>query len=102
MTTRNGWSIGEMIWGSAIVASLLAGCAAETRPDGADVLGREQPNQCGGSVPRNLANLAAASADELRRWEATRDLRVADDGTVVLSADAEARCGRGCSRVRSV
>jgi hypothetical protein len=98
---KNNTRLGVVVWGRGVVAVLLAGCGGEA-PRGEDVLGREQHNQCGGSVERNLANLAAASAEELGRWEATRDLRVDEAGTVVLSPEAESRCGSGCALVRSV
>lgn len=101
---RNTWGVVGMVLASAAVASLLTGCGGEAPAEDPDAIGLEQPSQCGGSVPRNLANLAAASADELGHWEATRDLRLTDDGTVVLSPDAEALCasGSGCARIRAV
>jgi hypothetical protein len=95
---RLGWfgSVGGLL----LVGTALAGCNG-TEPSAESVLGREEANECGGSVPRNLANLAAASASELGRWEVMRDFRVAD-GRLLLSSEGEARCRSGCSLIRAV
>ena len=87
--------------GSAAETSKEPGVALS--PAVEDTLGNEQPNACGGSVDRNLANLASAVAEELGRWQATRDFRLAADGaSVELSAEGEARCRNGCELVRGV
>jgi hypothetical protein len=94
-------SLGCGIFGSwLLVAAGLAGCNG-TEPSVESVLGREEANECGGSVPRNLANLAAASASELGRWEVRRDFRIAA-GRLALSSEGEARCRSGCSLIRAV
>jgi hypothetical protein len=61
------------------------------------VPGLEGVNQCGSPVERNLANLAGAAAEELGRWEATRDFQLSPDGArLTLSAEAEAHCAGDC------
>jgi hypothetical protein len=88
-------------WGALLLASLV-GC--ETRQATTyEPLGHEQPNQCGGTVPRQQANLATVTALELGRWETTRDFQIADDATSLeLSAEGAARCKAGCPAVLSV
>lgn len=78
-------------------------------PDGVEApseeatLGVEQPNECGGSVERNLANLAGATAEEIGRWEVTRDFQLAPDGaSLELSAEGAARCDDGCTLVNGI
>ena len=100
----------------AYAAMLLAcGCSAAndeniqdvpTRPveaPGNDAnLGREQPNACGSSSDRNLANLAAATAEELGRWQVATDFQLTGDGlTLELSAEGASRCRNGCLVVRA-
>jgi len=104
--------------GAVLVAlTFVCGCGDEgatvgditslvgAEPDGSNlerVLGTEPANQCGSSVERHLANLAAASADELGRWEVTTDFEIAPDGqTLQLSREGEARCNDSCPIIRT-
>jgi len=65
-------------------------------------LGREQPNACGSSIDRNLANLAAATAEELGRWQVATDFQPTGDGLRLdLSEEGAIRCRNGCLRVRA-
>lgn len=66
-------------------------------------LGREGVNQCGGPVERNLANLAAAAAEQLGRWEFARDFRLSPDGArLELSDEGAAHCSSNCGLVKRV
>ena len=79
------------------------GCdAGSTQTLDPNVVTLEQPNQCGSSIERNLANLAAAAADELGRWEIVEDFEVNASRQLQLSPEGANRCGDDCSIVTAV
>ena len=63
----------------------------------------DEPNQCGGSIDRELANFAAAAADEMGRREVATDFQISSNGQKLeLSAAGLAACAGGCPIVDAV
>jgi hypothetical protein len=90
---------------SFLVSTFFAACQGPGAgvPGDAKRAGLEQPNSCGSSLNRDLANFAGATAQELGRWEIGDDFELnAGTQQLQLTAAAKAVCRNDCTIVEAV